>query len=254
MNSLKVIKIGGKVIDDEQKLDTFLKSFASIEGPKILVHGGGSIASKMGERLGIIPKMIDGRRITDAETLEVITMVYGGLVSKKIVAKLQSYGANAVGLSGADLNIIPASKRDTKPIDFGWVGDVEKVNTEWLSEMLNKKVVPVLAPLTHDGKGNLLNTNADTIASSVASALTKIFDTELIFCFEQSGVMNQGKLITEMNLLLYRHLKDTSVVTDGMIPKIDLGFSALKANVKQVSIRSFENVAELESGTKLISN
>ncbi|MEX2477623.1 MAG: acetylglutamate kinase [Gracilimonas sp.] len=254
MKPLKVIKIGGKVIDDEQKLDSFLKEFVSIKAQKILVHGGGSIATKVGERLGITPKMTDGRRITDAETLEVITMVYGGLVNKKIVAKLQSLGVNSVGLSGADLNIIPAKKRDAEPIDFGWVGDVEKVNTEWLSEMLNKNVVPVLASLTHDGKGNMLNTNADTIASSVASALTEIFETELIYCFEQPGVMNQGKLITEMNLLLNRHLKGIGVVTDGMVPKIDLGFSALKGGVKKVSIRSYEDVGKLESGTNLVSN
>jgi acetylglutamate kinase len=180
-------------------------------------------------------------------------MVYGGLVNKKIVSKLQALGVNAVGLSGADLNIIPAKKRNPDPIDFGWVGDVDKVNAEWITEFLNKDVVPVLAPLTHNGIGNMLNTNADTIASIMASALSNDFETELILCFEQEGVMNKGKLITEMNLLLYRHLKDTGIVTDGMIPKIDLGFSALKSGVKKVSIRSFKNVAEQNSGTKLIS-
>lgn len=252
MKSVKVIKIGGKVIDDNQKLDTFLKAFVSIKEPKLLVHGGGAIASKMGERLGIQPNMIDGRRITDAETLEVITMVYGGLVNKKIAAKLQALGVNAVGLTGADLNIIPAKKRNPEPIDFGWVGDVQKIQTEWLSQFLNSDVIPVLAPLTHDQNGNMLNTNADTIASSVASALSKTFETEMMFCFEQSGVMNKGKLVTEMNLLLYRFLKDSEVVTDGMIPKLDLGFSALKSGVKKVSIRSFEAVAESESGTTLV--
>lgn len=252
MSSLKVIKIGGKVIDDDQKLDAFLKAFVSIEEPKVLVHGGGSIASKMGERLGIKPNMIDGRRITDAETLEVITMVYGGLVNKKIVAKLQALGVNAVGLSGTDLNIIPAKKRNPEPIDFGWVGDVKQVNTKWLTQFLNDDVIPVLAPLTHDGKGNMLNTNADTIASSVASALSGEFETELMLCFEQKGVMNNEKLVTEMNLLLYRYLKDGGVITDGMIPKLDLGFSALKSGVKNVSIRSYEAVAESNSGTTLV--
>ncbi|MGN8224596.1 acetylglutamate kinase [Gracilimonas sp. BCB1] len=251
MKSLKIIKIGGKVIDDEQKLDHFLKEFASIKEPKVLIHGGGSIASNMSERLGIKPNMIDGRRITDAETLEVITMVYGGLVNKKIVAKLQSLGINAVGLTGADLNIIPAKKRNPEPVDFGWVGEVETVNTSWLSQFLDSGVVPVLAPLTHDQQGQMLNTNADTIASAVATALGGEFETELLFCFEQSGVMNNGKLITEMNLLLYRYLKDGGVITDGMIPKLDLGFSALIKGV-QVSIRSFEDVAKLESGTKLV--
>ncbi|WP_428235475.1 acetylglutamate kinase [Gracilimonas sp.] len=251
MKSLKVIKIGGKVIDDDQKLDHFLNDFASVKGPKILIHGGGSIATKMGERLGIKPNMIEGRRITDAETLEVITMVYGGLVNKNIVAKLHSLGAKAVGLSGADLNIITAKKRNPKPIDFGWVGDVESVNTEWISKFLDSGVVPVLAPLTHDLKGNMLNTNADTIASAVATALNVEFETELMFCFEKPGVMNNGKLITKMNLLLYRYLKDGGVITNGMIPKLDLGFSALKKGVK-VSIRSFEDVAKPESGTSLV--
>ncbi|MCP9291549.1 acetylglutamate kinase [Gracilimonas sediminicola] len=251
MKSLKVIKIGGKVIDDDQKLDHFLNDFASVKGPKILIHGGGSIATKMGERLGIKPNMIDGRRITDAETLEVITMVYGGLVNKNIVAKLHSLGAKAVGLSGADLNIIPAKKRNPKPVDFGWVGDVETIHTEWLSQFLDNEVVPVLAPLTHDQNGHILNTNADTIASSVATALSKDFETELLFCFEQPGVMNDGKLITKMNLLLYRYLKDGGIITDGMIPKLDLGFSALRKGVK-VSIRSFEDVAKTESGTRLV--
>lgn len=252
MKTVKVIKIGGKVIDDDQKLGAFLKAFVSVKEPKVLVHGGGSIASGMGKRLGIKPNMIDGRRITDAETLEVITMVYGGLVNKKIVAKLQALGANAVGLSGADLNIIPAKKREPEPVDFGWVGDVESVNTKWLTQFLNEGIIPVLAPLTHNGKGNMLNTNADTIASSVASALCNNIKTELMLCFEQAGVMNEGQVVTEMNLLLYRYLKDSGVITDGMIPKLDLGFSALKNGVENISIRSFEAVAESESGTTLV--
>ena len=237
MKSVKVIKVGGKVIDDDQNLDAFLASLVSIKGPKVLVHGGGSIASKMGERLGIKPN----------------TMVYGGLVNKKIVAKLQALGANAVGLSGADLNIIPAKKRNPEPIDFGWVGDVEKVNTQWISEFLNGDVIPVLAPLTHDGSGHMLNTNADTIASKIASALSEDFETELMFCFEQSGVMNEDKLITELNLLLYRHLKGTGIVTEGMIPKLDLGFAALTNGVKKVSVRSFKEVYKPKSGTTLVS-
>ncbi|MAO65377.1 MAG: acetylglutamate kinase [Balneola sp.] len=254
MRSVKIIKVGGKVIGDDQKLDRFLRSFVAIKEPKVLIHGGGSIASDIGKRLGIKPKMIDGRRITDSETLEVITMVYGGLVNKNIVAKLQSLGVNAVGLSGADLNIIPAKKRNPEPVDFGWVGDVEQVNSEWISTFLNEGVMPVLAPLTHDGNGNMLNTNADTIASLVASALSAEFNTELMLCFEQSGVMNGEKLITEMNRLLYRYLKDGGIVTDGMIPKIDVGFQALKNGTKKVSIRSFEDVAKPKSGTTLISN
>ncbi|MCH2450202.1 MAG: acetylglutamate kinase [Gracilimonas sp.] len=254
MSALKVIKIGGKVIDDNQKMDTFLEAFVSIREPKVLVHGGGSIASGMSERLGIKPNVVAGRRITDTETLEVITMVYGGLVNKKIVAKLQSLGVNAVGLSGADLNIISATKRDPEPVDFGWVGDVDQVNPEWVTTFLNKGITPVLAPLTHNGSGNMLNTNADTIASSVASALSSDFETELMLCFEQTGVMNGEKLITEMNQLLYRHLRDTGVVTDGMIPKIEVGFQALKNGVRKVNIRNFEDVAKPDSGTVFISN
>lgn len=253
MSFVKVIKVGGKVIDDDHKLDAFLEAFVAIEEPKVLVHGGGSVASDMGERLGIRPNMVDGRRITDAETLEVITMVYGGLINKKIVAKLQSLGVNALGLSGADLNIIPAKKRNPKPIDFGWVGDVEQVNSEWITTFLREGVAPVLAPLTHDKNGNMLNTNADTIASSVASALSSNFETELMFCFDRPGVMNGEKLISEMNLLLYRHLKDTGIVSDGMIPKIDVGFHALNNGVSKVSIRSFKDVAEPASGTVFLS-
>lgn len=253
MNAVKVIKIGGKVIDDDQKLDQFLKQFVSIEGPKILVHGGGTMATKIGQGLGIKANLVDGRRITDSETLKIITMVYGGLVNKKVVAKLQALGQNSVGLSGADLNLIPAKKRNPKPVDFGWVGEVEQVHTSWISTFIDNGVVPVLAPLTHDGNGNMLNTNADTIASSVATALSHDFDAELIFCFEQAGVMNKTHLIAEMNLLLYRHLKGIGVITDGMIPKLDLGFSALKKGVRAVSIRSFEHVQQSKSGTSLIS-
>lgn len=253
MSSVKVVKIGGKIIDDDQKLDAFLKDFVSIKEPKILVHGGGAIASKIGEKLGITPNMIEGRRITDEKSLEVITMVYGGLVNKKIVAKLQAFGENAVGLSGADLNIIPAKKRNPKPVDFGWVGDIDQVNSKWLLNFLNQNITPVLAPLTHDGKGNMLNTNADSIASAVSAELAKTNETELIYCFEKPGVINKEKQITEINLLLYRHLRDTGMITDGMIPKIDLGFQALKNGVKTVSIRSFKSVAEITSGTQLIA-
>lgn len=253
MDSVKIIKIGGKVIDEEAKLDAFLKDFAAVEGPKVLVHGGGSIASDMSRRMGIEPKLTEGRRITDAATLEVITMVYGGLVSKNIVAKLQALGANAAGLSGADLNLISAHKRPAKPLDFGWVGDVDQVNTSWLRIFFEQGTIPVLAPLTHDGHGHLLNTNADTIASAVASALAKELETELMYCFEQPGVMKNEQLITEMNLLLYRHLKDSGVITDGMIPKLDLGFSALKNGVRNVSVRSYQAVHQITSGTELVS-
>ncbi|MEX0721421.1 MAG: acetylglutamate kinase [Balneolaceae bacterium] len=252
MNALKVVKIGGRVIDDEAKLDAFLKDFSKLKGSKILVHGGGSTATKIGEKLGIQPNMIDGRRVTDDETLDLITMVYGGLVNKKIVAKLQGLGVNAAGFSGADLDIIPAKKRNSMHLDYGWVGDIEKVNTEWLMKFLREDIVPVLAPLTHDGRGNLLNTNADAIASFTASALAEFMDVELMFCFEQPGVMNKEKQITQMNLLLFRHLKDTGIITDGMIPKLDLGFKALKKGVQKISIRNFDAVNRKKTGTELI--
>lgn len=251
MKSVKVIKIGGKVIDNKAKLDAFLKDLAAVEGAKILVHGGGSIASKMGERLGIKPNMKEGRRITDDDTQELITMVYGGLVNKNIVAKLQSLGVNAAGLSGADLNLIPAKKRNPEPVDFGWVGDIEKVNPDWLLEFLRNDIIPVIAPLTHDGKGNILNTNADSIASFTASALAEFARVELMLCFEQAGVMKEDIMLPALTPDLYEELKAGQVITDGMIPKLDLGFAALKKGVKHVTIRSFEAVREEKAGTEL---
>lgn len=252
MRSIKVIKIGGKVAEDESKLEAFLKDFVAQEGLKILVHGGGVIASKIAEKLGIETKMINGRRVTDQETLEVATMVYGGLINKKIVAKLQALGVNAIGLTGADMNLIQSKKRNSEPIDFGWVGDIEKVNGWALKNLLDQKVVAVLAPLTHDGAGNMLNTNADSIACYVAQELAKEFEVELLLCFDMPGVMNGEKLITEMNLLLYRHLLGIGVIKDGMIPKIDVGFQALKAGVRSVTIKSFSSLNEERSGTRLV--
>lgn len=251
MKKVSLIKIGGKVIDDETKLDAFLKDLSELDGTKVLVHGGGSIASKMGERLGIKPNMKDGRRITDDEAQEVVTMVYGGLVNKRIVAKLQSLNVNAVGLSGADLNVLHAQKRNPEPIDYGWVGDIDKVNTDWLLEFLRLDVVPVLAPLTHDGKGNILNTNADSIASFTASALAEFAEVELLLCFEQPGVMKDDILIPALTPELYEELKAEKFITDGMIPKLDLGFLALKKGVKNVTIRSFESLNKNKSGTEL---
>lgn len=251
MKTIHVIKIGGKVIDDEAKLDAFLKDLSTLEGTKVLVHGGGSIASKMGKRLGIKPNMKDGRRITDDDTQELVTMVYGGLVNKRIVAKLQSLNVNAVGLSGVDLNVIHAQKRTPEPIDFGWVGDIDEVNTDWLLEFLQNDVIPVLAPLTHDGKGNILNTNADSIASFTASALAEFAEVNLWLCFEQAGVMKDKVLVPALTPELYKNLKSEKVITDGMIPKLDLGFSALEKGVQHVTIRSFESLTEEKTGTEL---
>ena len=252
MSSLKVIKIGGKVAENETSLELFLDQFVKVEGSKILVHGGGVIATEIATKLGIQTTMVEGRRVTSKPMLDVATMVYAGLVNKKLVAKLQARGVNSVGLSGADLNLILSKKRNPEPIDFGWVGDIEKVEAKSLSNLLEVGVTPILAPLTHDGKGNLLNTNADSIASFVAQSLSGIYQTELVLCFDMPGVMNGDQLITEMNLLLYRHLKGINVIKDGMIPKLDLGFQALKAGVKKVSIKRFDAISESNSGTKLV--
>lgn len=253
MNPVKVIKIGGKVAESEEDLGIFLDQFTAIEGLKVLVHGGGTIATRVSEKLGIKAQMVEGRRVTDRDTLDVITMVYGGLVNKQLVAKLQSMDCNAVGLSGADLNLIRSNKRNPEPVDFGWVGDIEKVDHQVLIALLESGITPVVAPLTHDGNGSLLNTNADAIASFVARALSKHAQTELVLCFDQPGVLNEGKVITEMNLLLYRHLRDNDVITDGMIPKLDLGFEALSGGVKKVRVAGFNTLNNHDQGTVLVS-
>lgn len=253
MNPVKVIKIGGKVAESKEDLDIFLNQFTAVDGLKVLVHGGGPIATKIGEKLGIKTQMVEGRRVTDQETLDIITMVYGGLVNKQLVAKLQSMNCNAVGLSGADLNLIKSKKRNPEPVDFGWVGDIEKVDHQVLIALLESGITPVVAPLTHDGSGNLLNTNADAIASFVARALSEHAQTELVLCFDQPGVLNKGKVISEMNLLLYRHLRNSGVITDGMIPKLDLGFEALSGGVTKVTISGFNALNNHDQGTVLVS-
>ena len=252
MSEIKVIKIGGKVIDDEAKLDQFLQDFAQIEERKILVHGGGKIASDVAEKLGLKSKIINGRRITDANMIDVVTMVYGGLVNKKIVAKLQGLGCNAIGLSGADMNLIQSKKRDPEPIDFGFVGDIEQVDATVLNSLLNEGITPVIAPLTHDGNGQLLNTNADNIAGFIASGLADHGDVAMDLCFDLEGVMNGERLITEMNLLLYRHLEGNGIIKEGMIPKLDLGFKALNGGTKKVRIVGFDVFKEEEKGTRLV--
>jgi len=252
MSSINVVKIGGKVIDDESKLDQFLNDFIKIDGKKILVHGGGKIASDVALKLGIETKMIDGRRITDSNMLDVVTMVYGGLVNKQIVAKLQGFGCNAIGLSGADLNLIKSKKRSSEPVDFGFVGDIESVDAVLLNSLLNEGITPVIAPLTHDGKGQLLNTNADNIAGFIATELAREFDVQLDLCFDLEGVMNGENLITEMNLLLYRHLEGNGIIKEGMIPKLDLGFKALNAGAKKVRIVGYEWINESDKGTRLV--
>ena len=238
---IAVVKIGGGIIEDEKQLSAFLTSFAQLKGPKVLVHGGGRLATSLGARMGITANMVEGRRVTDEATLELVTMVYGGLANKKIVAQLQASGINALGLSGADGNVILSHKRAVKKVDYGWVGDVETVNVLLLETLLNQGVVPVLAPLTHDGKGNMLNTNADTIASELAKALAQSGkETQLIFGFELNGVLrdfeDKSSVIAEINSSTYQDLKAKGVIADGMIPKLDNAFQAINAGVKSVRI------------------
>lgn len=242
MEKLFVIKIGGNVIDDAASLRSFLEDLAAIEGKKILIHGGGKIATKIGEQLGVESKYINGRRITDEATIDIVTMVYGGLVNKKIVAQLQSLGLNAIGLTGADGNIIPATKRPVKEVDFGWVGDVDssKVRIETLKLLLDGGLVPVFAPLTHDESGHILNTNADTVASTLAVALSAYYEVRLIYCFEKKGVLenvnDDNSVIHLINKQTYQQLLSEQKLFAGILPKVDNAFAAIDAGVKEVLI------------------
>jgi acetylglutamate kinase len=241
MNKLYVTKIGGNVLDDDEALNRFLKDFASIQAPKILIHGGGAIATKLGNKLGIESKYVNGRRITDRETLDLVTMVYGGLVNKQIVAHLQQWGCNALGVTGADGNMIKAVKRPVKDIDFGYVGDItpDSVNSTLLYFLLKQNVVPVFAPLTY-ADGMMLNTNADTIASVLAISLSKHFDVRLIFCFEKKGVLrdinDENSVIRNLNEGEYKNLLSAGAFHDGILPKLENAYSAIHAGVKEVLI------------------
>ena len=237
---LTVIKVGGKIVEEEATLLQLLNDFAHIEGYKVLVHGGGRSATKIASSLGIESQMVNGRRITDKEMLKVVTMVYGGLVNKNIVAGLQARGVNALGLTGADMNVIKSVKRPVKDIDYGFVGDVKKVNGEFLADIIQKGIVPVMAPLTHDGEGNMLNTNADTIAGETAKALARLFDVTLIFCFEKKGVLSDenddDSVIPVITPVEFKQYVEQGVIQGGMIPKLENSFSAIDAGVSQVVI------------------
>lgn len=267
MEKLFVIKIGGNVVDDADSLNSFLRDFASVSsqaiGAKcILIHGGGKIATKIGEQSGIQSNYINGRRITDDATIDLVTMVYGGLVNKKIVAQLQSFHCNAIGLTGADGNIIPATKRPIKEADYGWVGDIEsgKLQVENLKVLLEASFVPVFAPLTHDGQGHILNTNADTIASSLAVALSKYYDVRLIYCFEKKGILenvdDNDSVIHVINKQTYQQLLGKKKLFAGILPKIDNAFAAIDAGVKEVLVGDakdlLQNTAEKTKGTLFI--
>lgn len=245
---LNVIKIGGNVIDDPQKLDKFLRDFSLLPGNKILIHGGGKIATKIAEKLGIETQMVEGRRITDKPMLEVVTMVYGGLVNKQIVASLQSKNCNAIGLTGADGGAILAKKRPVKSIDYGFVGDIEKVNSSFIENLLENGVAPVFAPLTYDIDGNMLNTNADTQASAIAVGLSQDFEVNLVYCFEKKGVLldaeDDDSVISEIRPDYYEELKASGAIFAGMIPKLDNAFAALEKGVKKVTICQAEQLIE----------
>ena len=255
---IKVVKIGGNVIDNEAALASFVADFAALEGPKILVHGGGKLATRLAEKLEIQTTMIDGRRVTDAQTLDVVTMVYAGLVNKSVVAKLQASGCNAIGLSGADGGVVRATRRPAKPIDFGFVGDisVQGVDADFILSLTERGVVPVFCSIMHDGAGTLLNCNADSVASAVAVAVAQKADTELVFCFEKQGVMadidDPSSVISQIRPESYKTLLADGVVNKGMIPKIDGAFRALESGVKVVTIKHSEALACAESGTKIM--
>jgi acetylglutamate kinase len=240
MESLYVIKIGGNIIDDEKMLTAFLKKFAAVSSKKILIHGGGKLATRMAEKLGISQQMIDGRRITDAETLKIVTMVYAGYINKNIVAELQSMKCNALGITGADGNSILSHKREKAGIDYGFAGDIDQVDASWFIKLLLNGQSLVVAPITHDGKGQLLNTNADTVAQEIAKSLSSFFEVVLVYSFEKSGVLkdveNENSVIEKLHLGYYKELKETEKIFAGMIPKLDNAFKAIEAGVHKVII------------------
>lgn len=254
---LSIVKIGGNIVDNPEALDKFLTDFNSLDGLKILIHGGGAIATKMAGQLGIETKKVQGRRITDSETLKLVTMIYAGLINKNIVASLQKTGCNAIGLSGADANCIPSVRRSPEPIDFGFVGDPDpkKVNTGFISKLLDNDVTPVFCAITHDGEGSLLNTNADTIAYTVATSLSNKYKTVLYYCFEKEGVLmdvnDPESLIEKINPDDYNKLLLRGVIADGMIPKLQNSFNAISQGVSEVIILHAKNLLS-GKGTVLI--
>lgn len=248
IKSINVVKIGGNVIDNACSLERFVADFAKLPAPKILVHGGGKLATRLCDKLEIPTRMIDGRRVTDRDTLDVVAMVYAGLVNKQIVAKLQAAGCNAIGLSGADANVVPAMRRSPVPVDFGFVGDIDagKIDSGFIALLLESGVTPVFCAITHDGEGSLLNSNADSVASAVAIASASIAPVYMHFCFEKTGVMldveDPSSLIAEITPSVYKELREAGVVNKGMIPKIDNAFRAVEAGVVCVAIKHSDNL------------
>lgn len=252
---LTIIKVGGKIVENSESLNALLKDFAAVEGKKLLVHGGGRSATQMAARLGVETKMVDGRRITDEAMLEVVTMVYGGLVNKRIVAGLQALGIDAVGLTGADMNIVLSDKRKVSAVDYGWVGDVKRVNAEAVATLIESGCCPVVAPLTHDGCGHMLNTNADTMAGEMAKAMAAHYDVTLMFCFEKPGVLadenDDSSLIPTITPAVLDDLKRRGVVSGGMIPKLDNAIACVSAGVELVVITQADRIADPYAGTKI---
>ena len=254
MEKLTLIKVGGKIVEEPDTLQQLLRDFSSIEGHKVLVHCGGRSATKIASQLGIESQMVNGRRITDAEMLKVVTMVYGGLVNKNIVAGLQSLQVNALGLTGADMNIMRSDKRPVKDVDYGFVGDVKEVNADVLASLILQGIVPVLAPLTHDKQGHMLNTNADTIAGEAAKALAKYFDVTLMFCFEKKGVLlnedDDESVIPEIDRASFQKYVAEGIIQGGMIPKLENAFQAIDAGVKEVIITQASEIHK-HTGTRV---
>ena len=261
MEKISIIKIGGNILDNEVHLASFLNAYAAVEGKKILIHGGGKLATKMAADLNIPQQMVDGRRITDAATLKIVTMVYAGYINKNIVAALQSKNINALGICGADANVIRAHKRMHANIDYGFVGDIDAVDTEKIIQLLEAGLSLVVAPITHDGAGQLLNTNADTMAQAIATAISAVYEVSLVYSFEKKGVLsdiyNNDSVISVINLENYATLKASGQVNEGMIPKLDNAFKALQNGVNRVIIGDALDIKKLiagEAGTTIQKN
>ncbi len=254
-DKLTIIKVGGKIVEEPDSLARLLSDFSRIDGLKLLVHGGGRSATKMAADLGIETTMIEGRRVTDNDMLRVVAMVYGGLVNKTITARLQGMGIDAIGMTGADMDIIRSHKRPAGKVDYGWVGDVDRVNGEALATLIRSGIVPVIAPLTHDGQGHLLNTNADTMAGETARGLADIFDVTLVYCFEKAGVLrdenDDDSVIPAIDPGLFEKLKADGIVTGGMLPKIENALKAVADGVKEVVITQASSLDNLRKGTHI---
>lgn len=256
MEKLTLIKVGGKIVEEQATLSRLLASFAAIPGRKVLVHGGGRSATAMASRLGIESRMVGGRRITDKAMLEVVTMVYAGLVNKNIVAGLQALGVNALGMTGADMNILLSDKRPVGEVDYGYVGDVRRVDAAALSALIEMGVVPVIAPLTHDGRGSMLNTNADTMAGETAKALASRYEVSLVYCFEKRGVLrdenDDNSVIAEMTRQQFETYRAEGVVQGGMIPKLENAFDAIRHGVREVIITRADAIGQPHGGTRIV--